>query len=344
MIPFLFFIKFLGPESFAMFDHKSGIIATKESLYAFAFTTDTETFTIKSLRTHCGYHFSDIASVQKHNKFYLFNRTDNLVYKLNYPESKNPKNIHFMMNFELERASSFRVNSEQSLLAFPAEQTRVVILSSLDKKEREYSSFELPGNEILADFRFLKNSRIMSLSECGALRLYSIERRRCEMNLKIHVLGLLSSNFGKNGLFAKNGSDQLICGLMSICDQERTLVVATEHSDLKRAHQLAVFGLDQENSPELSFRYVVDTGLSSLAGSRLTGIFMDYFIGDFPILFAFPEIDPQVMQVYIFYARKGKKICTLDTLHLGKVMDVRMADYHVVSICDGGVFNALQVV
>ena len=54
--------------------------------------------------------------------------------------------------------------------------------------------------------------------------------------------------------------------------------------------------------------------------------------------------DPKVMTTVIFYENTAKKICTVETLHKGKIINAVRTDYHLVSIDDTGILNALQIV
>lgn len=47
------------------------------------------------------------------------------------------------------------------------------------------------------------------------------------------------------------------------------------------------------------------------------------------------------MTTIIFYEKTAKKICTLETLHKGNLVNAVRTDFHLVSLCQSGVVNAL---
>lgn len=79
------------------------------------------------------------------------------------------------------------------------------------------------------------------------------------------------------------------------------------------------------------FKYIVDAPHQGISLSALGSKFFDSYILENPAMFLFSS-EPKVMTTLIFYDNTVKKICTVDTLHQGKIVNAVRTDYHLVSI------------
>jgi hypothetical protein len=315
----------------------SGVIVTDSSLYSFEFSENTDSFLLKNLKTHSGYNFTEIIAIKNHGYYLLYNKNDSLLYTLPFGHS-SPKNSHFMMNFPLKTSKSLKISPCQNFLAYPMLTNKLKILHKLDPKPRAYGAIDLPQDQKIKDFLFIESQKLAILTEAGFIYIQEISRRNSKEIFKLDLFEHLSDTDQMN--------PNLKVGRLAICAKRKTLIVSTEivkKSKKSCSNNLMVFRLNEDKTM-LQYGYSVETGLDRVPGSGFVEMIFDYYIGDYPILFVFPKESPKVMMVYILYDGNGKKICTIDTLHGGDVLGVDVTDFHLVSVCNGGFLNALQIV
>lgn len=86
----------------------------------------------------------------------------------------DPVNIHYMMNFTLHsKFGSLRMNKTESLLGFPAQHNKLILLTELENPSpKVYTTVFLGEDETIRDFQFLEEKMVVVLTVTGYLKIY----------------------------------------------------------------------------------------------------------------------------------------------------------------------------
>jgi len=278
------------------------------------------------LKFSIGLKFEDIIFLNNSRIGFLWNSIDELIYKIEEEMTISP--IYYMLSYpKLNNESSFRVSQDDSFLAYTAQSNKIIILTNLEEKPKEFSTLFIDPNDFIKDFNFINNSSIVVLTQKGKLIKYRLVKRVSEKEHEIQLN--LDSKI------------QEMPGRLSMSYKGDKIVISTENEKNGAAEAIFLYNLDLRTGFNLVYNSCL--GLGKSEGSSFNFMFFDYYIGDYPILFAFPDSNPKVMILYIFYDDQIKKICTVETIHEGSILKVVPTRFHLLSLCDKGVMNAIQI-
>lgn len=148
---------------------------------------------------------------------------------------------------------------------------------------------------------------------------------------------------------------------LNICKKQDYIVVTISSSNDNSNQNLIVFKRElcmnkttsrlknalalPPSSPErvkkvINFKYAVEAPNKGVHNSAIGTKFSDSYILDNPIMFFFSS-EPKVMTTMIFYEHTAKRICTVETLHEDNLVNSVRTEFHLVSIGNCGIVNAL---
>ena len=214
---------------------------------------------------------------------------------------------------------------------------------------------------MIKDFQFLDEKKVIILTESGYLKVFSLKKRVSTEIETIDLFNFLDEESKMN--------PNLQVESLNICKRQEYIVVSTNTRDNNSNYKLMIFKREiarsnkstsnlrtlkrlpvplPPSSPDkvkrvTTFKYTVDAPNKGVLNSAIGTKFFDSYILSNPIMFFFSS-SPQVMTTMIFYEKTAKKICTVETLHSGNLINAVRTDFHLVSIGDNGIVNALQVV
>lgn len=209
--------------------------------------------------------------------------------------------------------------------------------------------------DCVKDFYFLDEKKMIILTENGYLRTYNLKKRVSNLMETIDLFNFLDEESKVN--------PDLQVDSLNICKKQELIVITTSTKNNDSSYKFIVFKRQiavkkrqsinfkrlpiklPPSSPEkvkrsIVFKYLVDCPNKGVEGSAISTKFFHSYILNNPIMFFFSS-NPQVMTTLIFYPNTVKRICTIETLHQGNLVNAVRTDYHLVSIGDKGIVNAL---
>lgn len=307
-----------------MENENKGIISTYKSFYSFQFEPRSSSINFEELPYHKGYNFTEIISSKELKCYFLFNNIDNLIYRIKFEDLGKLENLHFMISEKLRFGKLMKITKNGRYLGFIGTRNKIIILHNLGGEDiKEYSTVFLRSEEEIADFKFYKNKRLLVLTTTGTFYKFIVKKRVSELEEKSEIINPYFE-FGEGDFYTG----------FKICHFSKIIVLKNRNLKRENSEKMNVFEYK-------SFKHLYEMKLE--VENNVKELLIDYYIGDYPVAFVFPENEPKMMFIYILYEDKAKKICSIQTLHFGNLIAVTVNKTNIISLCDNGVINVLQI-
>lgn len=307
-----------------MADERKGIITTFNSFYCFDFEPRSSSINFHEVGFHKGYNFTEIVSCKEAKCYFLHNKADNLLYRIKFNNLRKLENLHFMVDENpIKDGKIMSINSDGSLLGFLGMKNKLIILEGLGDEVKEFSVAFIQNGEEISDFCFLKGKLMIVLTTCGKVYKFLVEKRVSEIKMVTRL----------NSKIYQEGNDDYFSGF-KICKSSQKMIVKISNKYQRNYSKVECYEFD-------SLKYCYELKIRD--DVKVKEMVLDYYIGDYPVAFVFPESEPKSMMIFILYEDKAKKICSIQTLHLGNLVDVFVNKFQIVSLCDDGVINSLRI-